>query len=52
MEKCWRSVNILKINVKKNYRKIRKKKDNNIDANVTKLECNNNKCYASTFRYI
>ena len=35
-----------------NYRKIEKKKDNDIDANVTQLERSNNKYYASVFRYI
>ena len=38
--------------LKKNYRKIGKKNDNNMDANVAQLERSNNKCYASTFRYI
>ena len=35
-----------------NYRKIEKKKDNDIDANVAQLERSNNKYYASVFRYI
>ena len=26
--------------------------DNDVDANVTQLERNNNKCYALAFRYI
>ena len=47
LEKC----KYYKTNVKNNYRKIEKKKDNNMDADMTQLECNNNKCYASTFRY-
>ena len=38
--------------LKKNYRKIEKQNDNDVDADVTQLEHNNNKCYASTFRYI
>ena len=38
--------------LKKNYRKIGKKNDNGVDTDVTQLECNNNKCYASVFRYI
>ena len=37
----------------KNYnKKIRKKQDNDVDADVAQLEWSNNKCYASTFRYI
>ena len=39
-----------KINVKKNYRKIGKKKNNNLDADVVQLKHSNNKYYASTFR--
>ena len=35
-----------------NYRKIEKKKDNDIDVNVPQLERSNNKYYASVFRYI
>ena len=35
-----------------NYRKIEKKKDNDIDANVAQLERSNNKYYAPVFRYI
>ena len=38
--------------LKKNYRKIWKKNDNDVDANLAQLKCSNNKCYASTFRYI
>ena len=38
--------------LKKNYRKIGKKNDNDVDANLAQLKCSNNKCYASTFRYI
>ena len=49
-EKGWKSLNIKKINVKNNYRKIGKK--NNLDANVGQLECSNNECYTSTFWYI
>ena len=48
-EKDWRNVNIKKTNVKNNYRKIGKKKDNDLNANVTQLECSNNKCHPSTF---
>ena len=40
------------MDVKNNYRKIWKKKDNDVDANVAQLECSNNKCYALTFIYI
>ena len=36
-----------KINVKNNYRKIGKKKDNDVDVDMTQLECSNNKCYTS-----
>ena len=46
------SVKIKKKNVKKNYRKIGKKNDNDVDADVVQLEHSNNKCYVSTFRYI
>ena len=54
MRKVGESVFIKKkkVNVKKNYRKIGKKKDNDMDADVTQLEHGNHKCYASTFRYI
>ena len=38
--------------LKNNYRKIRKKKDNDVDADVAQLECNNNKYYGSAFRNI
>ena len=38
--------------LKKNYRKIGKKNDNDVDADVAQLERNNNTCYTSTFRYI
>ena len=37
---------------KKNYRKIGKKNDNDVDADVAQLEHSNNKWYASAFRYI
>ena len=50
MEKGQRSINIKKINVKNNYRKIEKKKDNNMDANITQLERSNNKYYPSAFK--
>ena len=39
------------MNIKNNYRKIGKKKYNNVDANVAQLKRNNNKCYALVFRY-
>ena len=42
MSKCWKT----------NYRKIEKKNDNDMDADVAQLERNNNKCYALIFRYI
>ena len=32
--------------------KLKRKKDNNMDADMAQLECSNNKCYASTFRYV
>jgi len=38
-------------NVKKNYRKIKNKKDNNVNVNVAQLERSNNKYYASVFSY-
>ena len=38
--------------LKKNYRKIGKKNDNNVDADVVQLERSNNKYYISAFRYI
>ena len=38
-----------KVNVKKNYRKIEKKNDNNVDANVVQCEYSNIKYYASAF---
>ena len=34
--------------LKENYRKIGKKKDNDMDANMAQLKRNNNKCYIST----
>ena len=37
--------------LKKNYRKIGKKYDNDVDTDVAQLERSSNKCYASTFRY-
>ena len=33
-------------------RKLERKKDNDMDIDVAQLECNNNKCYISAFRYI
>ena len=41
-----------KINVKKKYRKIEKKNNNNVDTDVAQSEYSNNKCYTSSFRYI
>ena len=32
-------------------RKLERKKDNDMDIDVAQLECNNNKCYVSAFRY-
>ena len=53
MEKGWRSINIKKKNVKKIIIKLKKKKkDNNVDADMTQLERSNNRCYALAFRYI
>ena len=40
------------MNVKNNYRKIGKKKDNNVDIDVAQLERNNNKWYTSIYIYI
>ena len=37
---------------KKNYRNIGKKNDNDMNADMTRLKRNNNKCYTSAFRYI
>ena len=37
---------------KKNYMKIGKKNDYDVDTDVAQLKCSNNKYYASTFRYI
>ena len=38
--------------LKKNYRKIEKKNDNDMDADVAQPKPSNNKCYVSVFRYI
>ena len=38
--------------LKKNYRKIRKKKDNDVDVDVAQHEHSNIKCYASAFSNI
>ena len=38
--------------LKKNYRKIEKKNDNDVNADVAQLERSNNKFYVSAFRYI
>ena len=38
--------------LKKNYRIIEKKQDNDMGANVAQQKRSNNKCYASAFRYI
>ena len=52
MRKVGESVIIKKkVNVKKNYRKIGKKNDNDMDTNMAQVEHNNNKCYAPIFRY-
>ena len=52
-EKSWRKCNYKKkVNVKKHYRKIRKKKDNDVDANVAQCEYSNIKRYASAFSNI
>ena len=44
----------MRICFKKNIGKIRKKKkkDNGVNAEMAQPEHNNNKCFASTFRYI
>ena len=41
-----------KVNVKNNYKKIGKKRNNDMDAEVAQLERSKNKCYTSAFRYI
>ena len=41
-----------KVNVKKNYRKIEKKKDNDVDADVAQCEHRNIKRYDSGFSNI
>ena len=41
-----------KVNVKKNYSKIEKKKDNNVDADVAQREYSNFKRYALAFSNI
>ena len=38
--------------LKNNYRKIEKKKDNDVDSDVAQCEHSNIKCYASTFSNI
>ena len=38
--------------LKNNYRKIEKKKDNDVDADVAQREYSNIKCYASAFSNI
>jgi len=38
--------------LKKIIEKLEKKLDNDVDADVTQLERNNNKCYASAYIYI
>ena len=38
--------------LKSNYRKIGKKKDNDVDADMAQRECNKIKCYALTFSNI
>ena len=51
-EKGQKIVNIKKKFVKNNFRKIGKKKDNDVDVDMVQLERNNNKCYTSIFKYI
>ena len=51
-EKGQKIVNIKKKIVKNNFRKIGKKKDNDVDVDIVQLERNNNKCYTSVFKYI
>ena len=41
-----------KVNVKNNYRKIKKKQDNDVNADLAQQEHSNNKCYVSTYIYI
>ena len=41
-----------KVNVKNNYRKIKKKQDNDVNADLAQQGCSNNKCYTSAFIYI
>ena len=50
MEKGWIKCNHYKknVNVKTNYRKIGKKKDNDVDVDVAQMKRSNNKCYTST----
>ena len=56
--KWWKKVgkNVIikkkKVNVKRNCRKIGKKNDNDVKADIIQLERNNNKCYTSVFRCI
>ena len=38
--------------LKKNYRKIRKKNDNDVDVDVTRREYSNVKCYVLAFNNI
>ena len=40
------------VNVKNNYRKIKKKQDNDVNADLAQQGCSNNKCYTSAFIYI
>ena len=51
-EKGQKIVNIKKKIVQNNFRKIGKKKDNDVDVDMVQLERNNNKCYTSIFKYI
>ena len=38
--------------LKKLFKKIGKKQDNDVDDNVAQMKRSNNKCFTSTFRYI
>ena len=52
MQLNWSAATINVTHIKKNYRKIGKKNDNDMDANVAQLKRNNNKYYTSTIRDI
>ena len=38
--------------LKKYYKKIGKKQDNDVDVDIAQLERSNNKCYTLVFKYI